>query len=93
MTPTLHNFMAHSIDQVKIFKCGLGSLSEQDIESIHHILKKYRVFNESHNAPEVKVLIKFNAERIYALTKVLQINEIEENDTDDDTIKNIVENI
>ena len=64
MIHKLHWLCYHTIDWIKSEGLLLGTVSEQDGESLHHFFKRYDLYNSSHANAEILPLIAWNSPRM-----------------------------
>ena len=66
MIHKMHWLCYHTFDWIQSEGLLLGSVSEQDGESLHHYFKKYDLYNHSHHNAAILPMIAWNAPRMGA---------------------------
>ena len=64
VTHKVHYMIFHAIDTMRTWNLKLGSLSEQDGESLHHYFEEYRNYTSNHSNHLSAPLEKWNRERL-----------------------------
>ena len=70
VTHKVHWLIFHVIDTMRYWKVKLGSLSEQDGESLHHFFERYRVYSSDKENHFTGPIEKWNRERLNPNPKI-----------------------